>query len=313
MADKKVENTIKALCRKRPFLKPVLDGFTPIFETIQNLVPEISSQLRQKNILPPQFKREYAENGIPLFSNVNLDGISENVRKITEIILPVLSKHAPVAIHMENLQKFFLAPATPDDMRQQLMENLLLGDYGALTSIAQKANVPPEIMDYVSNFIFSPILRALLSLVPLMENNEYPWDEEGIWIKGYCPACGSAPSLAWFDRPQFDEKNTFIAGGGGKKRFHCTLCGADWKFRRGVCPNCYQEGDGVMGVLRSEGEVAERIDWCQKCNTYCPTIDLREINYNPDMDIMTLGLLHLYLVAHDRKLKPLKQSFWNTF
>ena len=313
MAKKEIENTIKALCLKRPFLKPILESFAPVFILRNTLVPEIRIMLEEKGIKPAEFCRELARKGVPLFSDIRLDGIGDIIRHSANATLPLFNNQPVVAPWLTNLKRFYLDDPENDGQRQKYFDSMLIGAYPAMNTIAEKADIPPEIMEFTGSFISSSIMRALLALVPRTEKNEFPWDEEGLWNQGYCPACGSPPSLAWFDRPRFDDADTFISGGGGKKHFHCTQCGGNWKFRRGVCPGCGKEGDGVMGVLRPEGEVAERLEWCTKCNTYCPTVDLREINYQPDMDVMAIGLLHLDMVASGRKLKPLKQSFWNTF
>ena len=68
-----------------------------------------------------------------------------------------------------------------------------------------------------------------------------------------------------------------------------------------------------MNILREEGPShGERIDWCTECKAYCPIIDLREREKTPDMDAMALGMLHLDIVAADKKLIPLRHSFWNS-
>ena len=135
-----------------------------------------------------------------------------------------------------------------------------------------------------------------------------------VWTQGYCPVCGSLPVIATLDKRVFDEKNAFLAGGGGKKRLHCGLCATSWTFRRSTCPSCGRQGNEVMEILReSEGANGERLDWCVHCKTYCPTVDLREREAVPDMDAMALGMLHLDMVASRRGLQPLRPSFWNMF
>ena len=69
-----------------------------------------------------------------------------------------------------------------------------------------------------------------------------------------------------------------------------------------------------MEILRESGKSrGERLDWCAKCKSYCPTVDLRECGEAPDMDAMALGMMHLDMVAAHKGLSPLKASFWNLF
>ena len=162
--------------------------------------------------------------------------------------------------------------------------------------------------------MLGPVLRALVELSPHGDGKEAPWNVEGTWRQGYCPVCGSGPSIAYLDRPVFDEKNAFLAGGGGKKHLHCSLCGTDWTFRRGACPFCGEEGAGVMEILKEAGNaLGERLDWCTRCKTYCPTVDLRERDTAPDLDALALGMLHMDMVAAQKGLQPLHPAFWNTF
>ena len=156
-------------------------------------------------------------------------------------------------------------------------------------------------------------MRAL-ALQAQPAKGEAPWNGAAVWTQGYCPVCGSLPVIATLDKRVFDEKNAFLAGGGGKKRLHCGLCATSWTFRRSTCPSCGRQGNEVMEILReSEGANGERLDWCVHCKTYCPTVDLREREAVPDMDAMALGMLHLDMVASRRGLQPLRPSFWNMF
>lgn len=69
-----------------------------------------------------------------------------------------------------------------------------------------------------------------------------------------------------------------------------------------------------MEILRESGSVqGERLEWCTRCKTYCPGVDLRERDTVPDLDALALGLVHLDMVAAEKKLRPLNPSFWNTF
>lgn len=69
-----------------------------------------------------------------------------------------------------------------------------------------------------------------------------------------------------------------------------------------------------MEMLReSKNAQGERLDWCTKCKTYCPSVDLRERDTTPNLDALALGLLHLDMVAAKKGLHPINPSFWNTF
>ena len=166
---------------------------------------------------------------------------------------------------------------------------------------------------FVTGFVLSPVLHAMVANA-LPEDGEAPWDRDGAWQQGYCPVCGAFPTIAWLDKPMLDERNAYLAGGGGKKPLHCSQCGTGWKFLRGACPSCGKEASGTMEMLReTEAARGERLDWCTKCNTYCPTVDLREREAVPNLDALALGMMHLDMVAARKKLRPLRPSFWNMY
>ena len=206
-------------------------------------------------------------------------------------------------------------PRLPDwsGERAEQGRSLLAGDSPTFQRLAAEAGLPPEVLEFVAEFVLSPPLRALAAQAGRAGQNA-PWDEAGAWRQGYCPVCSSFPVMGWLDKPAFDEKNAFLSGGGGKKHLYCSLCGTSWTFRRGACPACGEEGNGVMEILRESGKSrGERLDWCTKCKSYCPTVDLRESGEVPDMDAMALGMMHLDMVAARKGLSPLKASFWNLF
>ena len=262
----------------------------------------------------PDWSGERAEQGRSLLAGVPLTGLRAAVCRTAETLLPLLCAKGDVAAHKAALEAFFLAPAqSRGDRRDALAEAVLAGDSPTFQRLAAEAGLPPEVLEFVAEFVLSPPLRALAAQAGRAGQNA-PWDEAGAWRQGYCPVCSSFPVMGWLDKPAFDEKNAFLSGGGGKKHLYCSLCGTSWTFRRGACPACGEEGNGVMEILRESGKSrGERLDWCTKCKSYCPTVDLRESGEVPDMDAMALGMMHLDMVAARKGLSPLKASFWNLF
>ena len=310
-----VAQTVTEIVARRPVLEPVLRAFEPLLEAREAVSAELAEVLRDAAVHLPEFRPERASNGVPLLVDMSMTGMAAGIRRAAEAILPLLVSQQAVAPYKTALEEFFSQPVKEGevDSREELAEVLLTGSTEAFAGVADKCGVPPEVLDFVAGFVLSPVLRALAGQAN-PEHGESPWDAAGVWRQGYCPVCGAFPSMAWLDRPSLDEKNAYLSGGGGKKHLHCSLCGTNWKFRRGACPSCGKEGDGTMEILHeSSGARGERLDWCTQCNSYCPTVDLREREGIPDMDVMALGMMHLDMVASRKKLRPLKPSFWNMF
>jgi len=79
-----------------------------------------------------------------------------------------------------------------------------------------------------------------------------------------CPVCGSEPHLGVL-RPE---------GEGAKRWLMCSLCAAEWQYRRVVCPHCGQEDKEKLPVFKSEKFPHIQIAACEVCNTYLKCIDL---------------------------------------
>ncbi|MBQ3059780.1 MAG: formate dehydrogenase accessory protein FdhE [Desulfovibrio sp.] len=306
-----VAQTLAHVARRRPPLQSALDVFEPLLSSRADLPDKLAPCLRTAGMTLPVWDRYRAGQGQSLLAGHSLRGADNAIRKAAAKLLPLICALPPFRDCTDNLQALFSWPVRAEENRgtvaEQLMEALLASDEQSFIQLTELAAVPPHLAELPAEFIFSAVLRALTQSLA-----ERPWEEGGTWRHGYCPFCGSFPILAWLDRPVQDEKNAYLAGGGGKKRLYCGMCGTSWHFRRGACPSCEAEGDGAMEILRESGaQWGERLEWCTKCKTYCPMVDLRESIAIPDLDATALGMLHLDMVAHQKGLAPLRASFWN--
>ena len=319
-----VAKTLAEVVECRPVLEPVLRAFEPLLAAQAQLTEDLADSVSSLGLRLPEAQAGALEQGLSLLAGVPLTGAAAPLRQSAETLLPLLAALESMAPHMPALEAFFLAPLpgatkkgkgakAKQDPREALAEALLSGNSEEESQLAAAHDLDPSVLHFAFSFVLAPVLRAMV-LASLPEEGESPWDAGSQWRQGYCPVCGSFATIAWLDKPQLDEKNAFLAGGGGKKHLHCGLCGTDWKFMRGSCPSCGEKGSGIIEMLRESGSAhGERLDWCTKCKTYCPTVVLRERDGKPDMDALALGMMHLDMVAARKKLRPLKVSFWNTF
>lgn len=309
-----VEETINGILARRPVLAPVLQAFAPLLAARAALPERLKPLLEAAEARLPEMQRERAAQGYPLLAEMPLAGMETALRTAAETLMPLLVTQEVVKPYEAKLRAFLMEPAAGPAGPVALAEAVLNEAGESVEKIAAQLDIPVQVLLFVFSFVLGPVLRALVELSSGGNDKEAPWNVEGAWRQGYCPVCGSGPSIAYLDRPVFDEKNAFLAGGGGKKHLHCSLCGTDWTFRRGACPFCGKEGAGVMEILKEAGNaLGERLDWCTRCKTYCPTVDLRQREATPDMDALALGMLHLDMVAAKKGLQPLHPAFWNTF
>ena len=119
------------------------------------------------------------------------------------------------------------------------------------------------------------------------------------WEKGYCPICGSFPSIA------------LIEEDGGKRFLHCSLCGHDWRFTRVLCPYCENDAKQGMDYFYIEEKTQESAFVCEKCRKYLVTIYRAGNLFARDMDISAMSLIHLDMIMQDKGYEPMVSCAWN--
>lgn len=104
------------------------------------------------------------------------------------------------------------------------------------------------------------------------------------WLKGYCPVCGSLPSLLFL---QAD----------GERRAYCSWCSSQWGLYRMQCPNCENRHHESLGYLYTETEPNYHVHYCRLCNAYFKQIDVREMLDPVYFPLEEWTTLHLDLLA----------------
>jgi FdhE protein len=79
-----------------------------------------------------------------------------------------------------------------------------------------------------------------------------------------CPFCKRKPGVGIL-RP---------LGEGGSRSLVCSLCLAEWEFRRIVCPGCGEEDYKNLPVYTAEELKHVRAEACESCRTYIKTVDM---------------------------------------
>jgi FdhE protein len=119
------------------------------------------------------------------------------------------------------------------------------------------------------------------------------------WLKGYCPMCGSLPSLSLLKEEV------------GKRYLLCSYCGYQWRIDRIFCPFCKNKDQESLRYFYGEGEKTHRIDLCDKCHQYIKTIDFRIIGES-DPSLEDLATLHLDILASQKGFKRPVPTPWIT-
>ncbi len=137
-------------------------------------------------------------------------------------------------------------------MRALVADYLAEGHSGSAESIG----LDGTLLDFVLNNTLHPFLRAQAAALE-------PWFDEGLWFRGYCPACGGQPDLAVFER------------GTGARSLLCSRCDTEWAFKRLACPFCGNEDPSQLSYYPTKDK-RYRLDVCEVCKGYLKTLDCRE-------------------------------------
>jgi formate dehydrogenase accessory protein FdhE len=108
------------------------------------------------------------------------------------------------------------------------------------------------------------------------------------WTRGYCPVCGSSPSLS-----ELQEK-------AGARRLRCGLCAAGWRYPYLKCAFCQNHDYKLLSYFSLEGEEERyRLQACNVCQGYIKIVKTFEPISDDLLPVQDLATLHLDLVAAD--------------
>ncbi|MBO4368607.1 MAG: formate dehydrogenase accessory protein FdhE [Desulfovibrio sp.] len=306
----KPDETLLAISKRRPALASILNVFAPIFEKQDAVSETLIPIFREKGIELPSFSASRLSLGVSLLSGSPLPDISFAYELAFEELAPLLKTLPALSKKMKALAPLFKKKAAEN--QELFLRACTQNDACPLEAIAHDHKVEPQVLGFLLDFIVPTLLRPLVSMA--YGETTGPWDENSLWQQGYCPVCGSYPTIAWLDKPVIDERNTYLHEGGGRRHLFCGVCGASWRFLRLGCPACGGNKSKQLEILAEENNAyGESLSWCVDCRSYCPTVDLRERVQRPDMNAQSFGMLHLDIIAAEKKLHPLRRSFWNTF
>ncbi|MFH1033552.1 MAG: formate dehydrogenase accessory protein FdhE [Pseudomonadota bacterium] len=168
--------------------------------------------------------------------------------------------------------------ALPDDDLRGVLGAVLASDPPAQETAAQELGLDPQVLNLFLRLAMRPSLLALAQAA-------CQGLDLTLWTAGHCPVCGSSPRLA------------SLAGQGGQRTLHCSLCETAWRFNRRQCPFCQTQEAEDLVVLLPEGEEGYRLDLCRRCGLYLKTLDLRSLT-DPVVPLLDdLTTWHLDLVA----------------
>jgi FdhE protein len=163
-------------------------------------------------------------------------------------------------------------------------------DEKSMKQAAEDLEVAPEVVTFLVQNSVKPSVAAT---VKQLQNDI---DAES-WLRGYCPVCGSLPSLS------------LLRNETGTRFLLCSFCDFQWRLERLTCPYCGNREPSSLRYFSGEGEETHRVDLCDQCHQYIKTIDFRITEvFEPLLE--DLATLHLDLLASQQDYRRPVPNLW---
>ncbi len=281
----KLKERIQQIRKKRPHYGEILDFYQKVKEAQDKVKVSLE-------IDPAQLKKEWkellAKEGFSLLQKEDFLVDTEASIKLFQTLCRIGKDSNP---HMaEHVKKI-----------EEVITNKRI-DLKKLFKKGVKEQKPEQIADELELdkkvFLFLIQSSTKPSIEAGREQLRSELDRETC-LKGYCPICGSLPSLSLLKEEV------------GKRYLLCSYCGYQWRIDRLFCPFCNNKDQESLHYLFAEGEEAYRIDLCDKCHHYIKTIDYRKLEES-DPVLEDLATLHLDILASQKGYKRPIPNPWTT-
>jgi FdhE protein len=278
-----LKNRIEQLKKKRPGYGEILD----FYQKVKEAQDSIKASLK---IDPVQLKKEWkellAKEGFSLIQKEDFPLDIEASVKLFQALCQIGKEVNPHMAEQVGKIKEILANKRID-LKKLLKEGV---KEQRIEQIADEFGLDIKVFSFLIQSSIKPSIEAG------MEQLHSELDPE-TWLKGYCPVCGSLPSLSLL------KEET------GKRYLLCSYCGYQWRIDRLFCPFCDNREQESLHYLFAEGEEAYRIDLCDKCHQYIKTIDYRNLEES-DPVLEDLATLHLDILASQKGYKRPVPNPW---
>ena len=279
MTAERIKKAVAAVKGERPAYEQLLDFYEKLFlaqeaarENVQLEPIEIS-----KELLSVKREEEFPLISTSEFS-IDLDTSEELLREICRLAATANETLAAAGSKIvEALDGNRLDSGT-------LFSKILTEEQTYLNEVSETLGVDKKILAF---FAYSGVRPSVLACAEQLATY---LEKETRWRRGYCPVCGSLPSLAALR----DE---------GERWLLCGFCGYEWKTQRLFCPFCSNRDHKTLHYFFSEEEKDYRVNVCEQCKKYIKTVDTREIRHPFYPPVEQVSTLHLDLLAQEQGLE----------
>jgi len=282
---KKLKERIQQIKKKRPAYGEILDFYQRVKEA-QN---KLKASLKIDPIkLKKEWKELLAKEGFSLIQKEDFPLDIEASARLFQSLCQIGKDANPhMAEQVRKIEEAFASKRI--DLKKLFKKGV---KEHKIEQLADELELDKKVFSFLIQSSTRPSIEAGMGKL----RNEL--DPE-TWLKGYCPICGSLPSLGLLKEEV------------GKRYLLCSYCGFQWRIDRLICPFCNNKEQQSLHYLYAEGEEAYRIDLCEKCHQYIKTIDLRNLEES-DPVLEDLATLHLDILASQKGYKRPVPNPWTT-
>ena len=174
-----------------------------------------------------------------------------------------------------------------------LLQPALDGDRAAVEAAAFGANVDATAFGQLLELALQPVLWEAAQRLAAVAG------AEGLeaWYRGFCPMCGSWPTLAE------------LVGSERRRMLRCGRCGTGWSWIVLLCPYCGNDDHRTLGTLQESADdtpsapgepraaAGARVDTCERCHGYLKGITAFASYPAVRLAAEDLATLHLDIAA----------------
>jgi FdhE protein len=264
----------------------ILKAFEPIIARQRQLAAKSSLQRLDCSLID----KEKLKAGVPVIRQINLFLPEESWKEIAISLASAVKEGMPqLAENIDKISDLIKeSKINPKDYFKVSAdgENKATGGWADLKISPSNASF---LMSLVSRVALEQRAKEITTAL-----GEFDWE------KGYCPICGSFPSIALIEEE------------GGKRFLHCSSCGHDWRFTRVLCPYCENDAKQGMDYFYIEKKTQESAFVCDKCKKYLVTIYRAGSLFVRDMDIAAISLIHMDMIMQEKGYEPMVSCIWNS-
>jgi len=280
----KLKKDIETHRKKNPAYEKILDFYEKVREKQLDTTPVLSvSPVATKD----NMRKLQTKEGFPLISR---EDFAIDIPSAIVLFESLCTTAKDTTSRMnEEIQRIEQAVADNrlhlDELLQKHSDNL----YQEKT--AEELKIDKPVLQFL---VYMSILPSIHANVETLKN----YVDLKNWFMGYCPVCGSLPKMSE------------LKGEGGKRHFMCSFCGFIWPSQRLKCPFCDNQDHEKLHFFYAEGQRAYRVELCEQCKQYIKTVDKRNLDYEPDLDLEDVATIHLDILASQKGFKRPIPSPW---